>query len=140
MNIEAKHKEILSYSIIIIIGMVVAQHMNVVVSESMEPVLYKGDIILVDSNVDNIQVGDIIVYYGTWTPTPENIVHRVIKKETKENGTTVYITKGDNNQTNHAPDPLEVQPDQIRFKVVSIEGKPLKIPKLGYITIILRDL
>jgi signal peptidase len=94
----------------------------------------------VDNNINDIQIGDIIVYYGTWTPTPENIVHRVIKKETKENGTVVYITKGDNIQTNPTPDPLEVQPDQIRFKVVSINNHELVIPKLGYITLLLRGL
>ena len=133
-------KEIYPYVIIIIIGIVVAQHMNVVVSASMEPVLYKGDIIFVDSNVDNIEVGDIIVYYGTWTPTPENIVHRVIKMETKEDGRLVYSTKGDNYHTNPYPDPVEIQSDQIRFKVVSIDNKPLKIPKLEYITLMLRGL
>jgi signal peptidase len=38
------YKEILKYIIIIIIiGIFIAQHMNVVISESMEPVLHKGD-------------------------------------------------------------------------------------------------
>lgn len=133
---KSKFREILSYVIVFLIAVVIAQHMNVVVSGSMEPLLERGDIILVDSNVNNIEVGDIIVYYGTWTETPENIVHRVVKKEIK-NGSVAYITKGDHNS---APDPVIVYPDQIRFKVISKNNKPFKIPKIGYITLIFRNL
>jgi len=39
-------KEIIIYALIIIIGLIAAQHMNVVVSGSMEPTLYKGDRVL----------------------------------------------------------------------------------------------
>jgi signal peptidase I len=34
---------------------------NVVVSGSMEPAIYKGDVVIVDKNPTNIHVGDIIV-------------------------------------------------------------------------------
>jgi len=132
-----KFREVSSYIVIFLIAVVIAQHMNVVVSESMEPILERGDIILVDSNVNNIEVGDIIVYYGTWTETPENIVHRVVKKEIKNKGSVAYITKGDHNP---APDPVIVYPDQIRFKVISKNNIPLKIPKIGYITLMVRNL
>ncbi|MGZ7160524.1 MAG: S24/S26 family peptidase, partial [Methanobacterium sp.] len=50
-------KELATYIIIIIIGIIVAQHMNVVVSGSMEPVLYRGDIVIIDSNPSSVQVG-----------------------------------------------------------------------------------
>ncbi|MDR2544853.1 MAG: signal peptidase I, partial [Methanobrevibacter sp.] len=47
MDINKKKiiKKIIIYAVIIIIGLIVSQHLNVVVSESMEPVLYKGDIV-----------------------------------------------------------------------------------------------
>ena len=46
------YKEILKYIIIIIIGIFITHHMNVVTSYSMEPIIHKGDIIFVDSNVN----------------------------------------------------------------------------------------
>jgi len=130
------YKEILKYIIIIIIGIFIAQHMNVVISGSMEPVLHKGDIIIVDNNVNNIQVGDIIVYYGTWSDQPKNIVHRVIKVNKEDNGTTTYITKGDNNLTNPDPDPVIIYPNDLRYKVATINKNPLIIPKIGYISLL----
>lgn len=130
-------KEIATYIIIIIIGVVVAQHMNVVVSGSMEPVLYRGDIVIIDTNpnYDNIQVGDIIVYKATWFNQP--VIHRVIKKGLDQNGKPALITKGDNNP---AADPYPVYPHQIISKVVSINGSPMVIPKIGYITLWIRGL
>ncbi|MDD3986101.1 MAG: signal peptidase I [Methanobacterium sp.] len=128
------YKEILKYVIIIIIGIIITQHMNVVASPSMEPVLHKGDIIFVDSNVNNIQIGDIIVYYGTWTGEPLNIVHRVIEINQK-NGTTTYITKGDNNFTNPCPDPVIIYPNDLRYKLITINKNPIIMPKIGYISL-----
>jgi signal peptidase len=130
-------KEIATYIVIILIGIIIASHMNVVVSGSMEPVLYRGDIVIIDSNPnpDNIQVGDIIVYKATWFPQP--VIHRVIAKGKLPNGTTAYEIKGDNNPS---PDPALVYPNQIISKVVSINGAPLVIPKIGYVTLWIRGL
>jgi signal peptidase len=127
------YKKILKYIIIISIGIIIAQHMNVVVSGSMEPVLHKGDIIFVDYNVNNIQIGDIIVYYGTWPGKPLNIVHRVIKVNQEPNGTTTYITKGDNNPDR---DPVIIYPTDLRCKVITINKNPIIIPKIGYISLL----
>ena len=109
--------------------------MNVVVSGSMEPVMYRGDIVIIDTNPSTIQVGDIIVYKATWIN--EDVIHRVIAIGTESNGSTVLETKGDNNPV---PDPALVYPDQILSKVVSINGQPLIIPKIGYITLWIRGL
>ena len=46
-------------------------------------------------------------------------------------------TKGDNNPS---PDPALVYPNQIISKVVSINGMPLVIPKIGYVTLWIRGL
>lgn len=128
-------KEIATYIIIIIIGIIVAQHMNVVVSGSMEPVLYRGDIVIIDSNPGTVQIGDIIVYKATWFNQP--VIHRVIKIGQDQTGNTVVLTKGDNNP---APDPAPVYTSQIVSKVVSINGLPLVIPKIGYVTLWIRGL
>ncbi len=135
-------KEIATYIIIILIGIVLASHMNVVVSGSMEPVLYRGDIVIIDTNPDenNLQVGDIVVYKATWFPQP--VIHRIIAKTETPSG-TVYTIKGDNNPS---PDPAPVKPSQIISKVYnypweSTAGQaPVVIPKIGYITLWIRGL
>jgi len=135
-------KELTTYIIIIIIGIIVAQHMNVVVSGSMEPVLYRGDIVIIDSNpnVNNIQVGDIVVYKATWFNQP--VIHRVIEIGDDQNGNKAMVTKGDNNPS---PDPAIVYPNQIISKVVNYPWAgpgqaPVIIPKIGYVTLWIRGL
>jgi signal peptidase len=129
-------KEIATYIVIILIGIVVAQHMNVVVSGSMEPVMYRGDIVIVDKNPSSVQVGDIVVYKATWVN--EDVIHRVKEIYKTSDGSTYLIMKGDNNQV---ADPYPVQyPDQVVSKVVSINGQPLIIPKIGYISLWIKGL
>ncbi|HEX3013560.1 MAG TPA: signal peptidase I [Methanobacterium sp.] len=128
-------KEIVTYIVIILIGIIVAQHLNVVVSGSMEPVMYRGDIVVID-NPNSVQVGDIVVYRATWFPEP--VIHRVKEIYRTSNGSTYLITKGDNNPT---ADPYPVQfPDQVISKVVEIGGHPLIIPKIGYVTLWIKGL
>ncbi len=91
-------------------------------SDSMEPVLYPGDIVFVRSS-DSYEPGDVIVFDG-WKPTP--IIHRIVSMSERDNdgfevsvwedfdeitegelmGTHVdfdedriYVTKGDKNPT-----------------------------------------
>lgn len=143
--------EIIGYVVLIIVAIVLAQHLNVVVSGSMEPVFYRGDVVVVEKvnflglnevNPDNLSVGDIVIYTGTWaTGSPEQIIHRIIVKNTTSDGKLYYITKGDNNP---APDPVVVYPNQIDAKVVSLGStpgaNPLVIPRIGYITLWIRGL
>ncbi|MEN4006639.1 MAG: signal peptidase I [Methanobacteriaceae archaeon] len=130
-----KIKEIATYIVIILVGIIVAQHMNVVVSGSMEPVLQRGDIVIVDNNPDTAYVGDIIVYRATWSPKP--VIHRIIYIGKTPEGDTFFVTKGDNNPS---PDPVVVHPDQVISKAVSINDAPLVIPKVGYVTLWIRGL
>lgn len=136
-------KEILLYVVILIIGLILSQHMNVIVSGSMEPVFYRGDIALVEKvdflgiqefDPNTVQVGDIVIYDATWFSEP--VIHRVINISTI-NGSTYYTIKGDNNPV---ADPALVSPDQIKAKVLKIGDQPLYIPKLGYITIWIRGI
>ncbi len=141
-------REIIGYVAIIIVVIILAQHLNVVVSGSMEPVFYRGDIVVIEKadflglhefNINNVSVGDVVIYQATWFPEP--VIHRVIFKGTNSAGQLYYITKGDNNP---GPDPVVVYPSQVEAKVVSLGSTPGKnlliIPKIGYITLWIRGL
>ncbi len=137
------YKEIASYVVILLIVLLAAQHLNVVVSGSMEPAFYRGDIVLVEKadflginefNPDDVQVGDVVVYDAKWFDQP--VIHRIIDIE-NINGTTMYKIKGDNNGS---PDPYYVTSDQIREKVVTWNGNLVVIPKVGYLSLWLRGL
>ena len=97
----------------------------VIMSGSMEPTIMTRDAIIIKRvDEDNLKVNDIVTYksedpyyYGIM------ITHRVVDIVTVD-GKKVYVTKGDDNNTN---DRLKVNIDQIYGKVVMV------IPKIGYI-------
>ena len=137
------YKEIASYAIILIIVLIAAQHLNVVVSGSMEPAFYRGDIVLVQKadflgihefNPEDVQVGDVVVYDAAWFDQP--VIHRIINI-TDINGTTMYVIKGDNNDR---PDPYYVTADRIKEKVVTVGDNLFILPKIGYLSLWLRGL
>ena len=67
----------------------------VVLSGSMEPSMYRGDILFLHKNTP-VANGDIIVYQIQGENIP--IVHRVTNVQTQDsNGEKRYLTKGDNN-------------------------------------------
>ena len=136
-------KEIASYAVILVVVLILAQHLNVVVSGSMEPAFYRGDIVAIQKadffgihefNTSDIQVGDVVVYDAAWYSQP--VIHRVINI-TEINGTTMYLIKGDNN---NAPDPYYVTADQIQERVITVGDNLLVIPKVGYLSLWLRGL
>ena len=131
------------YCSILIIVLIAAQHLNVVVSGSMEPAFYRGDIVMVEKtnflgiqefNVNDIQKGDVVVYDAKWFNQP--VIHRVIDI-VNVNGTTMYLIKGDNNKS---PDPYYVTKEQIQSKVVTFGDNLVVIPKIGYLSLWLRGL
>ena len=91
-----------------------------VVSGSMEPVMHRGDLAVV-TGMASYEIGDVVVYQKP--EIPYTIVHRIISKQTYEDGTEKYTIKGDNN---NAPDPLPVAVSEIQGKV------QFAIPLLGY--------
>ena len=102
-------KELPIYIVIIVLVVFAFQHMGVIVSGSMEHVLYKGDIVLLESNPSSIEVGDIIVYHALWLNS-EPVIHRVIAKGKSSTGEDYYLTKGDNNPIQ---DPMKVYPNEV---------------------------
>lgn len=136
-------KEIAIYAVLIILVLIAAQHLNVVVSGSMEPVMYRGDIVVLQQvdllgfhefSPDDVQVGDIVVYNAAWHEGP--VIHRVINIA-EINGSTVFEIKGDNNDVS---DPYWVTKSQIKSRVLTYNGQPIIIPKIGYISILIRGL
>jgi len=137
------HLELVTYIVILLAALILSQHMNVVVSGSMEPVFYRGDIVIVEKsdffglqefNPLDVKKRDIIIYNANWFPEP--VIHRIIDIKEDENG-VYYITKGDNNP---APDPEKVRPSQVTARVIKIDNHLLIIPKIGYITLWIKGL
>lgn len=96
----------------------------VIVTPSMVPTIKIDDAIVVQRvDNDNYKVGDII----TFASNDVNyeglaVTHRIVDKQTIDNKTSVYTTKGDNNKV---IDPVSVKTDSIYGKVL------FKIPKVG---------
>ncbi|MEM3708318.1 MAG: signal peptidase I [Nitrososphaerales archaeon] len=98
-------------------------------SESMAPTLNVGDYIVVKAEpFDNLNVGDIIVFYSPWKSN-DIIVHRIYDIRIYD-GEKVLITKGDNNYTNPEPDPWYVKKEHYIGKYTGF-----KIPYLGYLAL-----
>jgi len=106
-----------------------------VASESMEPVLYKGDLILIEGikNPADIYVatkdvdppGDIIIFHRP-VGQDERIVHRVVERIDNGDGTYSFKTWGDNN--GHK-DPWIVEESDLIGKYLG------KVPFLGHIAL-----
>lgn len=82
------------------IAMGTSTPMVVVTSGSMEPTLYRGDLLAIQTrSEDQIAVNDIIVFRADWNPESP-IVHRVVEIIDDENEGLLFVTKGDNNYAN----------------------------------------
>lgn len=92
-----------------------------VVSGSMEPVFYKGDIVLLSHNSEllpQLSQGNVIAFTPDWFHEGQ-VTHRIIHKN--DDGT--IITKGDNNESS---DPLSLA-SQVKGVLVA------KVPFLGWL-------
>jgi signal peptidase len=141
-------KEIRETIIYIVVGLAMAYTINTglgyaldtdkpvmaVVSNSMDPTLKKGDLVVIKGvSPEEIVVGDVIVYHNPFQGVA--VVHRVIDIRSDEDG-LVFYTKGDNNRTNRLSDQdagiaPPIREHWIKGKVV------VTIPKLGWPRVIL---
>jgi signal peptidase len=96
----------------------------VIITGSMIPVIYPGDIVLVKRDIDNLKTGEIIQYKSG----DIYIFHRITEIVEEEKDTYLYITKGDNNSSE---DPKPVGIDNIRGRVI------YTVPKVGYLALLL---
>jgi signal peptidase I len=108
--------------------------LSLIASNSMEPTLGKGDIVLwIPTKIEEIKAGDIVVFksYIKW-PNEKLIAHRVTNiKADKLTDNVVLETKGDANQwkdqDNQYINIPYIQEDDIQGKVVCFKSYPLKI-------------
>ena len=93
----------------------------VIVSESMEPEINVGDVIIIKNGLQNdIKENDII----TFEKDNEYITHRVVEID-EQNNEKLYITKGDNNKVNDV--------EKIHFS----EIRGVKIAQIPYIGLLI---
>ncbi|UZJ53391.1 hypothetical protein CBS101457_002711 [Exobasidium rhododendri] len=107
----------------------------VVLSGSMEPAFYRGDLLFLSMPSTQLRVGDITVYKVPGAEIP--IVHRVIEvhDEIKSNEQLI-LTKGDNNDA----DDLGLYNGPRWMRRRNIVGKVRGyMPYVGYVTIALND-
>lgn len=120
--------------------------MLAVASGSMEPTLYKGDLIMVQGVLDGYDIkvgpkdsaepGDIIVFHKPTDPS-ELIVHRAIDKELR-GGTWYFQTKGDansgaDNWDGNWKTDCDLAENYVVGKVVG------HVSRIGYIPLFLRE-
>ena len=103
---------------------------TVIMSNSMNPVFYRGDMVVVQKRrpVD-IQMGDILQY----EVPGKTVTHRVVNidKATDNSGERMFITKGDNNSN---IDSMPVRENQVTGVVKA------RLPYIGYPTVWLKSL
>lgn len=98
----------------------------VILTGSMEPVIYAGDVVLVRRNdIENLQVGDVIQF----SSGNDYVFHRIIAI-VEEDGRLLYQTKGDNNS---AEDAELVEAEKIQGRMIEV------IPKIGYPALFFRN-
>ncbi|RJE49097.1 signal peptidase I [Dehalobacter sp. 14DCB1] len=101
---------------------------SVIATGSMIPMIYPGDVILVDKGVDRMKmsVGTVIQFQRD----DILISHRIIGEVVEKDGTKHYLTKGDNN---NSADSQWVKPEDIKGEVVKV------VPKIGWPTLLLKS-
>ena len=106
-----------------IIAQLFGIHRYLVVSGSMEPSLYAGDMVFVNSNVDfeDVRLGDVIIFQYE----DMNIIHRVVD-EAIIDGEKRLKTKGENNKN---ADGYLTTEDKFSGVVVD----EYVIPKIGFL-------
>jgi len=107
----------------------------VVLSGSMEPAFFRGDILFLWMGNEDFRVGEIVVFKVKGRDIP--IVHRILEVHEKEDGSAEILTKGDNNPVD---DRGLYNPGQLWLEKDDILGRARgALPYVGMITIQLTD-
>ena len=124
--------KIILLGILVIFGLFVAGIFKftpvAVMSGSMEPIFYRGDVVVVEKvkeNYQKLKLYDIIEY----RLEDRIVLHRIVKIEDKE-GKLTFITKGDNNELE---DEKPVETSQIVGKVKFV------VKYIGYPSVLLNE-
>jgi len=136
-------------------GLKIALHTDsplvIVISGSMEPTFYRGDVVLLKgASPSEIKVGDVVVYKRPYTKYP--IIHRV-RGIIEYSGKRCFVIQGDNNWI-HDFYPLDIEEFPFLKDYLglaegevlpcipqeAIEAKALLVfPKIGYPPLIVRE-
>ncbi len=105
-------------------------------SNSMYPSFQRSDVLLIKnlSKEEEVDIGDIVVFKTDEGSLASKgwIVHRVIEG----NDEMGFITKGDANEyTDQNNGSAPIKREWIACKVITINGQPLKIPLIGYLSL-----
>eukprot|EP00010_Vexillifera_abyssalis_P004521 CAMPEP_0201557566 /NCGR_PEP_ID=MMETSP0173_2-20130828/62549_1 /ASSEMBLY_ACC=CAM_ASM_000268 /TAXON_ID=218659 /ORGANISM="Vexillifera sp., Strain DIVA3 564/2" /LENGTH=136 /DNA_ID=CAMNT_0047970471 /DNA_START=1075 /DNA_END=1482 /DNA_ORIENTATION=+ len=107
----------------------------VVLSGSMEPAFYRGDLLFLTQHDGPFEIGDVVVFKLPERDIP--IVHRIIQLVERKDGDYDILTKGDNNQ---ADDRGLYDPGMNWLNRQHIIGRARGFcPYIGMITIIMND-
>lgn len=142
-------KELIVGTVIVACCALLFSHLVAVPTDSMNPTVKAGDIVLVEKvdvlgiyeelDPKEIKKGDIIVFENPSNSQEidknleesECIIHRVV--EIHENNEKKYlILKGDNNSI---CDDKRVYLKHVTARAIQIGGQPIIVPKIGYIFI-----
>ncbi len=110
-----------------------------IITSSMEPVLHRGDVILVqEKKADSYEVGDIITFKGTSGDLKGKIVTHKIVGIKPENGRNIFYTKG---IQNISEDPAVYEEEILgkyiyKFRFFSLIEKIMDT-KIGFVLIII---
>lgn len=113
--------------LISLVGGVFNVKMIAIASDSMNPVIYKGDSVIIEKNDGNkIYKEDEIISFDY---NGRNTIHRIVGIE-KKDGTYYYHTKGDSNNAE----------DVVLVPINNVYGKVLfKIPLIGYPAVLISE-
>jgi len=99
-----------------------------VLTQSMEPGLPPGTLVVVKpTDVNDMRIGQVLTYQIE-SGQPALVSHRIISKTIGSNGATTFLTQGDNNDL---ADPLPVQEIQIVGTIW------YAVPWLGYVNTVI---
>lgn len=99
-----------------------------VISGSMEPTIHIGDMIAIDTKVEEFSEGDIITFYDD---EGSFVTHRIVSIDKNQ-----IITKGDNNNTEDDPISIDKVVGKYVFKI-SKGQKVLSVLKKPFIAILI---
>ncbi|KAJ7853595.1 signal peptidase complex catalytic subunit SEC11 [Mycena leptocephala] len=107
----------------------------VVLSGSMEPGIYRGDLLLLSNNLpQTYRNGDITVYQVACDAIP--IVHRAVQTHDGPESSQRFLTKGDNNDIDDLPLYKGLERLETKYVVGKVRGI---IPLVGYGSILFNE-
>ena len=119
--------------------------MYYIATESMEPSLEPGDIILSKQVKDptTLEVNDVVTYLGEKANFKGKLItHQIIEKNVAEDGSVTYLTKGTNPKSEVDPEINASQIKGVMICEIPLLGKVMKVlnKPIGFLLLIVTPL